>query len=112
MRKELIRPSPFLLPRDEAMDATPRQSWTPLGRPDFACMAQKARSDERLHPSSDLTPIEGASVRMKQEKIKAIFDWPYLETPKDMRSFVGLSGVHLWRRGLDDLKAIFSKLCT
>ena len=31
---------------------------------------------------------------MIHEKIKAITDWPYPETPKEMRSFVGLSGVY------------------
>ena len=37
---------------------------------------------------------EGASIRMIHEKIKAIADWPYPGSPKEMRSFVGLSGVY------------------
>ena len=37
---------------------------------------------------------EGASVRMTHEKIKAIPDWPYPESPREMRSFVSLSGVY------------------
>lgn len=36
----------------------------------------------------------GAPVKMTQEEIKAISDWPYSASPKDMRSFVGLSGVY------------------
>ena len=37
---------------------------------------------------------EGASVRMTHEKIKVISYWPYPASPKDMRSFVGLSEVY------------------
>ena len=36
---------------------------------------------------------EGASVRMTHEIIKAIANWPLPESPKEMNSFVGLSGV-------------------
>ena len=37
---------------------------------------------------------KGASGRITHDKIKAIADWPLPETPKEMRSFVGLSGVY------------------
>jgi hypothetical protein len=31
---------------------------------------------------------------MTHEKVKAITDWPDPETPRNMRSFVGLTGVY------------------
>lgn len=37
---------------------------------------------------------EGASVRMTHEKIKAISNWPYPASPREMCSFVVLSGVY------------------
>ena len=51
---------------------------------------------------------EGASVRMTHEKIKAISDWPYPASPKEMRSFVGLSGVY--RKFVPDFAKIAAPL--
>ena len=51
---------------------------------------------------------EGASVRMTHEKIKAISDWPYPASPKNMRSFMGLSGVY--RKFVPDFSKILAPL--
>ena len=51
---------------------------------------------------------EEASVHMAYEKIKAIADQSYPETPKEMRSFVGLSGVY--RRFVPDFARISAPL--
>ena len=51
---------------------------------------------------------EGASVRMAHEKIKAIADWSYPETPKETRSFVNLSGVY--RKYVPDFARISAPL--
>ena len=37
---------------------------------------------------------DGASVCVIHEKVKAISDWPYPGSPKDMRSSAGLGGVY------------------
>ena len=51
---------------------------------------------------------QGASVRMTHKKIKSISDWPYPTTPKEMRSFMGLSGVY--RKFVPDFAKIAAPL--
>ena len=51
---------------------------------------------------------EGATVQMTHEKIKAISDWPYPASPKDMRSFMSLSGVY--RKFVPDFAKISAPL--
>ena len=48
--------------------------------------------------------VSSAGVTMNNEKIRAITDWPDPLTPRDMRSFIGLSGVY--RRFVPDFAKI------
>jgi hypothetical protein len=52
--------------------------------------------------------VDGAGVSMTEEKVKAISDWPDPETPKEMRIFVGLTGVY--RRFVADYAKIAAPL--
>jgi hypothetical protein len=52
--------------------------------------------------------VDGAGVSMTEEKVKAISHWPDPETPKEMRIFVGLTGVY--RRFVSDYAKIAAPL--
>ena len=50
----------------------------------------------------------GTSVRMTHKKVKAIADWPLPRSLKEMRGFVGLSGVY--RKFVPDFAKISAPL--
>jgi hypothetical protein len=38
--------------------------------------------------------VSGAGIRITEEKIQAITNWPMVRSPKDVRSFLGLAGLY------------------